>query len=197
MIRCARALSLAVAVLAAGSLAAVLLAARGGPGEPGVEVTGLAPASETAAPAAPPATAAPATPAATATPVPSVEREVEAAYLAYWEAYAAAALHLDPSLVEGAASGRELARIRAEISALRSSGVAMRVVVEHDPLVVVTSGTSAVVVDHITNGSFYVDPSTKRPPRAEGGGEVLRDTVFMEKEGGRWRAVDSLRESAP
>ena len=72
--------------------------------------------------------------------------------------------------------------------------MALRVVVEHDLLVVVTSPASAVVVDRITNRSFYVDPVSKQPPRAEGGGEVLRDTVFMEKAGERWIATGSQRE---
>ena len=201
VIRLARPAALAASVLAASVLAAALLAAAGGRGEPGVEVTGAAPAAAAApeaAPQAPPHLPTPVAEAAPrATPALSVEREVEAAYLAYWEAYAEAALHLDPSPLAGVASGRELARMRGEIASLRESGVALRVVVEHDPLVVVTSGTSAVVVDRLTNRSFYVDPLTKRPPRAEGGGEVLRDTVFMEKEDGRWRAVDSQREIAP
>ena len=194
-------LALAAALLPAAAITALVLTAGGG-GEPGAAhptpVTAATPAAAPTEPAPTPDATPVATPgpAATPTPPPSVEREVEAAYLAYWEAYAEAALHLDASLVEGFASGAELARIRAEISALRERGVALRVVVEHDPLVVVTSEASAVVADRITNRSFHVDPATLHPPRAEGDGEVLRDTVFMEKEGGRWIAVDSHREGS-
>ena len=187
-------IALGSAVLVAAAIAVVLLAAA----TRGEQHAG---ATIVAVPhAAPEAVPAPAPPAATATttpmpaPAPSVEEGVEAAYLAYWDAYALAALHLDASLAEGFASGEELRRIRDEIASLRASGVALRVVVEHDLLVVVTSPASAVVVDRITNRSFYVDPVTRQPPRAEGGGEVLRDTVFMEKAGERWIATGSQRE---
>ena len=195
-----RAFVLAASVLLAAALATALLAAGGGGGEPGVRADAVAAAPTAPLAARPPraATAAPpphATP--TATPAPSVEEEVRAAYLAYWEAYARAALELDASLVEGHAAGRELSRIRGEIAEMRASGVALRVVVEHDALVVVTSPTTAAVVDHITSRSFFVDPVTGEPPRAEGGGEVLRDTVFMERRGERWVATGSHREGTP
>ena len=199
MNRLGRLAALAGAVLVAAALAAVLLAARGGGAEPDPRAVTVA-APVAAAPAAASPTAVP-TPSPTPVPVPapapasSVEEEVEAAYLAYWDAYALAALHLDASLAEGFASGEELRRIRDEIASLGESGVALRVVVEHDLLVVVTSPASAVVVDRITNRSFYVDAVSKQPPRAEGGGEVLRDTVFMEKAGERWIATGSQREN--
>ena len=187
-------IALGSAVLVAAAITAVLLAVRGEQ-HVGATIVAVPHAALEAAPAP-----SPAPPAATATttplpaPAPSVEAGVEAAYLAYWDAYALAALHLDASLAEGFASGEELRRIRDEIAALRESGVALRVVVEHDLLVVVTSPASAVVVDRITNRSFYVDPVTRQPPRAEGGGEELRDTVFMEKAGERWIATGSQRE---
>ena len=195
MIGLGRIAVLAGAVLVAAALAAVLLASGGGDGEQnaGAAAGAVPVAAVPPAPAAPPPTAVP-TPAPEPAPAPSVEEKVEAAYVAYWDAYALAALHLDASLMEGFASGEELRRIRDEIAFLRESGVALRVVVEHDLLVVVTSPASAVVVDQVTNRSFYVDPVSKQPPRAEGGGEVLRDTVFMEKEGERWIATGSQRE---
>ena len=192
---------LVAAVLVAASLAAVLLAVRGvgGESDPGA-ATGAVPvaaapaATAAASPTTEPTLTPMATPAPAPAPAPSVEEKVEAAYLAYWDAYALAALWLDASLMEGFASGEELRRIRGEIASLRENGVALRVVVEHDLLVVVTSPESAVVVDQVTNGSFYVDAVSKQPPRAEGGGEILRDTVFMEKAGERWIATDSRRE---
>ncbi len=196
MIRAGRVVLLLASVLVAAALAAALLAVRGGEGEPGVRADAVAPAPAAPSPA-PAATAAPvpaSTPTPAPTPAPSVEEEVEAAYLAYWEAYASAALHLDASLVEGFAAGGELRRIREEIAALEAQGVALRVVVEHDVLVVVTSASTAAVVDHVTNRSFYVDPVSLEPPRAEGGGEVLRDTVFMERRGERWVVTGSQRE---
>lgn len=132
----------------------------------------------------------------TATPTPSLEDEVAEAYLAYWDTYADAVLNLDASLVEGVAAGEELESIRAEIVALERDGVALRVVVEHDFLVVLTSDTTATVVDEVTNNSFFVDAVTKEPPTAEGSGEILRDQVFMEKVDDRWVAVRSAREAS-
>ncbi|MCY4640869.1 MAG: hypothetical protein OXC94_11095 [Chloroflexi bacterium] len=195
-----RAALLLASVLVAAALATAALAVRGGGPGPDVSVDAVAPPAPAPADAPTPPAAAAATPAPvprrTPTPAParSVEQEVEAAYLAYWDAYAAAALHLDASLVEGFAAGEELRRIRAEIAALEARGVALRIVVEHDLLVVVTSPAFAAVVDHVTNRSFHVDPVSLEPPRAEGGGEVLRDTVFMERRDGRWVATGSQRE---
>ena len=195
MIRLGRFAVLAGAVLVAAALAAVLLAAGGGDGEQHAgAATGAVPVAAAPAATASPTTEPTPTPTPTPAPAPSVEERVEAAYLAYWEAYALAALWLDASLMEGFASGEELSRIREEIASLRESGVALRVVVEHDLLVVVTSPASAVVVDQVTNGSFYVDPVSKQPPRAEGGGEVLRDTVFLERAGERWIVTGSRRD---
>ncbi len=187
---------LASAVVVAAALAAVLLAPGGGDGEQHAGAPARAAPVATVPPAPSPTVVPTPTPTATPAPAPapSVEEKVAAAYLAYWDAYALAALWLDASLMEGFASGEELRRIRDEVAALRESGVALRVVVEHDLLVVVTSPASAVVVDRITNRSFYVDPVSRQPPRAEGGGEMLRDTVFMEKAGERWIATGSQRE---
>lgn len=133
------------------------------------------------------------TPRASITPAASFEREVEVAYLAYWDAYSAAVLNLDVTRIEGFAEGEELARIRDEVEALKANGVALRVVVEHALLVVRTSTSEATVVDEVINRSFYVDPVTKQPPTATGSGEVLRNTFFLRKADGRWIVIRGLR----
>ena len=171
-------------LLATAALVAVLLVACGGDDDPTSTPTPIVAATQTSSP----------THTAQATPTPSVEDEVAAAYLAYWDAYGEAVLNLDASLVQGFAAGEELQSIRDEIEQLEADGVALRVVVEHDFLVIPTSEMTATVVDEVTNNSFYVDPVTKDPPEAEGSGDVLRDTVFMEKVDGRWVAVRSQRD---
>lgn len=177
-------LGVAAAVVLSGL---VLTACRGDGDSPTPTATATAAvATETASPSA----------TADATATPSIEGEVAEAYLAYWAAYAEAVLNLDASLVEGFATGEELESIKAEIAALERDGVALRVVVEHDFLVVLTSDTTATVVDEVTNHSFYVDATTKEPPTAEGSGEILRDQVFMEKVDDRWAAVRSAREAS-
>jgi len=147
-------------------------------------------------PAASPTSAPTATPAPTAVPTatPSVEDEVAAAYARYWDAYAQSLLNLDASLVEGVASGEELQRIRDEIEGLRSQGLALRTVVTHNPVILDSSESSAVLFDEIVNNSFYVDPQTKDPPEAPGSGEILRDTYYFETINGQWMVVRSTRQ---
>jgi len=149
-------------------------------------------ASDTPTPtASPPATA---TGTAPATPMVSIEDEVIDAYLAYWDRYAAAVLDLNANLVADLAGPEELARVQGEVEALRAQGVALRVVIEHNPIVVESSNTTAVVYDEMTNNSFYVDPVTKEPPEAEGTGEMLKDTFFLEKVDGQWTVIRSVRQ---
>lgn len=140
-----------------------------------------------------------ASPTQTATPTPTVSEEaqreeVREAYLAYWNAYAAAVLELDITLVEDFAAGDELEGIRQEIEQLRADGVALRVVVEHDPEVTMESESVALVADRIVDNSFYVDAETKDPPQAEGSGETHKDLVRMERIDGRWLVTGGARE---
>jgi hypothetical protein len=131
---------------------------------------------------------------ATPTTAASVEDAILADYMRYWDAYSAAALNLDASLVEGFAAGAELESIRAELVDLRSQGVALRVVLTHDPVVVEISGDTAILMDEMVNNSFYVDPVTKEPPAASGSGEVLKDTFHLEHVDGRWVVTESSRQ---
>lgn len=155
--------------------------------------------SDPATPAATAATASP-TPSVMATPEPgptatrSIEEEVREAYLAYWDAYAAALLNLDLSLVADFAMGDELELIREEIEALRADGLAARIVVEHTIGTVQVTERTAIVVDRIISNSFRVDAVTKDPPEAQGSGEVLNDTFFLEEIDGRWIVVRSSRQ---
>ncbi len=129
----------------------------------------------------------------TASATASLEDEVGAAYLEYWDAYSAALLDLDPSLAEEHAVGEELDRIRDEIDDLAGQGLALRVRVEHNFGVVEASQDAAIVVDDIVNNSFFVDAETKEPPEAEGSGDRFQDTFNMEKIDGRWVVLKSTR----
>jgi hypothetical protein len=135
-----------------------------------------------------------ATPEATPTPTPSLEDQVSEAYLNYWDAYSDALFELDATLAQGVASGEELDRIREEIDDLRSQGLALKTVVEHDFVIVEASEGSATLLDEIVNNSFFIDAETKEPPQAEGSGEVLRDTFYLEKLEGQWMVVRSTRQ---
>lgn len=123
----------------------------------------------------------------------SLEDEVGAAYLEYWDAYSAALLELDVSLVEPFAGGERLDEIREEVEGFRAQGVALRTVVEHDFVVIEASENTATVSDEIVNNSFFVDPETKEPPTAEGSGETFTDNYRLEKVGDKWIVVQGTR----
>ena len=161
----------------------VLAACNGGGGQP---ATPTGEPSQTPSPAV--------TAAAEATPTPSLEEEVGEAYLRYWDAYSDALFELDTTLAQGVASDEELDRIREEIDDLRSRGLALKTVVDHDFVVVEASAESATLLDEIVNNSFFIDAETKEPPQAEGSGEVLRDTFYLEKIDGQWMVVRSTRQ---
>ena len=129
-------------------------------------------------------------PSATASP----EDEIVSTYLRYWDAYSLAVLNLDPAAVRGIAAGEELDGIEDEIDELRSMNLAVRTVVQHNPVVLHISEDDAVLEDTMTNNSFYVDPVTKNPPAASGTGEILRDTYYFEKVDGKWTVVRSVRQ---
>jgi hypothetical protein len=131
--------------------------------------------------------------AVTATASPTVEQEILKAYMDYVEAYKRAVLELDPTYVEGFAAGAELESIRREIERLRSQGLALRVVLTHNPVVVERAETTAVILDEMVNNSFQVDAKTKDPPVASGSGEILRNSFRLEKVGGRWVVTQVFR----
>jgi hypothetical protein len=130
----------------------------------------------------------------TATVAPTLEREVIEDYMDYVEGYKKALLDLDIRQVEAFASGDELQSIRQEIEKLRAQGVALRVVVTHNPVVAQISGNSAVIVDEMVNNSFYVNAQTKEPPVASGSGEVLRNSFRLEKARERWVVTQVTRQ---
>lgn len=134
------------------------------------------------------------TPSAPTPQARSVEEEVEAAYLAYWDAYSRAVLDLDASLVAPVAAGEELTGIQQEIEGLRRQGVALRIVVQHEIAVVDLSERSATVLDRYVNNSFAVDAQTKNPPSAPGSGNVIQDVFSLERRDGRWVVVRSVRQ---
>lgn len=132
---------------------------------------------------------------ASATPTQSVEAQVSAAYLAYWDAYSRAVLELDESVLAGVAASEELASIRKEIEQHRRDGVAVRINVEHDFAVVQFSERAATVVDRVTNQSFFVDPITKQPETSNVPAAQFRYTFFLERTSSGWVVVRGQRES--
>jgi hypothetical protein len=137
-------------------------------------------------------------PSGTATVEPSAtlsrDEEISQAYLRFWDAYSKALLELDPALAKDVAAGNELDRIANEIESLQAQGLALRVRVEHNLVIVEASEVSATVTDAIVNNSFYVDAITKQPPEASGSEERFNDTYRLDKVDGRWIVTDGSRQ---
>lgn len=131
------------------------------------------------------------------TPAPSPtltpEQVVLAAYGRFWEAYGRALLDLDAALVEPVAAGERLQQIQEEVEGLRRQGVAARVTITHNPVVIELSETTAIVNDQMVNHSVYVNPQTKQPSRPGGSGDQFQDTSHLRRVDGVWKVVSSTR----
>lgn len=174
--------------LAVAALAIPLFAACGGDDEP---------ATTTVTPTATPTPSRTSTPPATATPTPSIEDEVTAAYLEYWDVYADALRRLDGAQLDEVMTGPRLERALSEIENLRTQGQAVRIVVENAPLVAGVSGDEAVVIDEYVNSSYLIDPVTQEPIADRGEPNTLRDTVTLVREDDVWKVRDSVRQESP
>lgn len=141
------------------------------------------------------------TPSATATAsssaTPSVEDEVEAAYLDYWDVYSDAVFNLDESDLEQVMAGPLLERTLEEIDSLRQQNRAAKIDVEHNFAVldVDSAAGTAVVRDAYANRSSFVDANTKELIGQPAGGEIITDTYSLRLVDGTWKVEDSVRES--
>lgn len=181
-------------VVAATSVVVLLAGCSRGEGKTEPQATA---ATATPTPV-PTAAAAPVTPSPTARLGQSrqeAERMVLGAYQQFWDVYSQAVLDLNPAPVESVASGERLQGIRDEIEDLRRRGLAMRVSVTHNPLIIEMSEDSAVVYDEMVNKSFFVNAATKEPRTASGSGMLLRDTYILQRAAdGTWKVVSGGRQ---
>ncbi len=143
------------------------------------------------------ATAAPAGAVASAKPTadPAQVKEIEQAYLRYWEVYGEAMNTLDTSKLQEVAAGDRLQQAIAEVNDLKAAGKAAKIEVEHKFFVFSVTERSAAVHDEYVNNSYAVDPKTKQPVGTPGKGEAIVDTYFLERDGGTWKVVRGVRES--
>lgn len=177
----------------------------------GIEATATTPAlAQAATPptaALSPTVPAAATPAAPAAAVPTVaasptglpvassplEREIEEAYLRYWDVLTQAYLNLDTSRLSEVMSGAELARQEQQIRDLKAQGRAAKLEAQHRIAFVQVSADHAVIYDEYLNRSIFVDPVTKQelptkePPATE------KISFEMRKINGNWKVVDGAR----
>lgn len=134
-------------------------------------------------------------PAAKPTADPALVKEVEKAYLKYWEVYGEAMNTLDITKLQDVAAGDRLQQATAEVNDLKAAGKAAKIEVEHKYFVFNVTDKTAAVHDEYVNSSYAVDPKTQQPVGAPGKSETIIDTYFLERVGGEWKVVRGVRES--
>lgn len=122
------------------------------------------------------------------------EREVEQAYLKYWDVYAEAMLTLDTTRLPEVAAGERLKQAVGEVEKLKAQGKAAKIQIEHKYFVFDVTNKTATVHDEYVNSSYAVDPNTKQPVGAPGESERLVDSYFFERTDGVWKVVSGVRQ---
>jgi hypothetical protein len=199
-------LAVVIAVLAAAFLLDRQLRPR-----VGIEATATTPAlaqastSPTAAPS--PTAPAAATLTAQAAAVPTVvasptglpvassplEREIEQAYLKYWDIRSEALYNLDPRRLPEVMAGAELEREQQQVSELKAQGRAVKTDVEHRIAFVRVGEANAELYDEYVNRSYLIDAQTKQAIRTPGPGGTAKVSYRLQKIDGVWKVVDGQR----
>ena len=168
---------------------------------PPTPIPTTAPASA-AAPAV--ATSAPTTTAGPTIAVPSgvrvaqspEEREIEAAYLHYWQVRSAALLNLDTSHLADVMADPELTRDIKQVDDLKAQSKAARVVItQHSIAFLKVAPDQAEIYDEYVNQSYLVDPQSKQPFGTPGPGGVAKVSYQLQKIDGVWKVTDGTRNN--
>lgn len=122
------------------------------------------------------------------------EREIEQAYLKYWQVYSDAVLNLDTSHLHEVLAGPALQWVTDEVNGLKAQGHPAKIDVQHAYGFSRVTETSATVVDQYVSRSVYLDPTTRQPlPRAGSPTRVLQSFDFQ-KINGVWKIVGGTRQ---
>ena len=122
-----------------------------------------------------------------------LEREIEAAYLHYWDVRSQAFLDLDTTHLPEVMAGPELARAEVQISQLKAQGRAGRLDVEHRIAFVNVSPEDATVYDEYLNRSVFLDTATGQELHTDEPPAVEKVSFVMKKVDGTWKVVDGTR----
>lgn len=122
-----------------------------------------------------------------------LEREVQAAYLRYWDVLTEANLSLDTSRLPEVTAGRELAQAQQQVEELKGKGKAAKVDVEHRIALAKVTPDEAVVADEYLNKSVYVDPVTKAEFKTTAPPTVEKLSFTLRKIDGQWKVVEAVR----
>ena len=122
-----------------------------------------------------------------------LEREIEAAYLRYWQIRTQAYLDLDTSHLAEVMADEELARNEAQIRDLKAQGRAAKLDVEHRIAFAKVAPDSAIIYDEYLNKSVFVDVQTKQELKTSEPPEREKISFYMQKIGGVWKVVGGQR----
>jgi len=140
-----------------------------------------------------PATVSQATP--QPTPLPTVEptlaAEIGGAYVEYWKVTSQALLELDSTHLPDVMSGDYLQMFESKLDDLRASGRAIKTQVKLDYKVVQAGNLDAVVIDHVDDTSFYVEPGTENP-LSDPADDFLSLELKLHNFDGTWKVVESV-----
>lgn len=123
-----------------------------------------------------------------------LEREVEDAYLRYWDVLKLAYLTLDTSRLSEVMAGAELSRQEAAIRDLQSKGRAAKLEVDHRMVFASVSPERAVVYDEYQNRSLFIDPATKQEFATKEAPGAEKISFELRKVSGSWKVVDGTRQ---
>ena len=122
-----------------------------------------------------------------------LEREIEAAYLHYWDVLAQAYLDLDASHLTEVMAGDELRRTQEQIQQLKAQGRAARLDVVHQMAFVKVSPERAEIYDQYLNRSVFLDAATKEELKTSQPPTTEKLSFTLEKTGSTWKVVEGVR----
>lgn len=120
-----------------------------------------------------------------------LEREIEAAYLHYWDVRSQAYLTLDTSHLSEVMAGAELDRALKQIADLKVQHRAVKIQVDHRIALVKVAPDQATVADEYLNKNVYVNTDTGQEPPTSDPPNTVKVAFQMTKSDGAWKVVDA------
>ena len=129
-------------------------------------------------------------PSSSTSPSPALAKEIEQAYLHYWDVRTQAYLNDDASHLSDVMAGAELSRAEKQIEDLTSHGRAGKLDVEHHMLVVSAAPDKAVIYDEYLNKSVFLNAATKQEIATSAPPSTEKISYNLQKIDGAWKVVD-------
>jgi hypothetical protein len=136
---------------------------------------------------APPATS----PTLSPTSPTDVRAQVEQAYLRAWDVWADSLLHLDKSRLPDVLTRNALQVITRQVNQQTRKDQPVRIRVEHNYTIALTSATTASIEDRYINHNVRLDPHTLEPIEKDPNHQE-RTTFTMELVDGTWKIAEII-----